>query len=541
MKDADDGARPAQRGRRAVVAVTLALGLGLVPAAPAAQRGSPKSPSTARQVPPRDDRPEIFRGEDALARTYDLILDANFAQTDAALERRCGGAPEEACEVLAATALWWRIQLDPESRALDDEFSAAVDRAIATADAWTARAPDDAEAWFYLGGAYAARVQWRVLRDEKLAAARDGKRIKDALERSLELNPDLDDAYFGIGMYRYYADVAPAAARFLRFLLLLPGGNRKEGLAQMLRARERGRLLQGEADYQLHIIYLWYERRTDRALELLDSLRDRYPGNPLFPAQIAEIADIYQHDITASLEAWRALLRDARGGRMHAAPLAEMQARLGIAQHLDTLALTDEAIEQLDRVIAARPDAPYSALALAYYRRGLAHDRLNARSEALESYRLAAQTAPADDPHDLRDEADERLRKTPNAAHAEAFRLSLEGLRRLEQKDLDAAASALERSLALNGRDPIAHYRYGRVLAARREVPRALTQFELALRDGRSCPPAILGQIYVEAGQLHERLGQRAQAKSAYTIASTLFGASADTHRLAARALQRLE
>ena len=55
--------------------------------------------------------------------------------------------------MLDATALWWRIQLDPDSRALDEEFSTSVERAIRTTDAWTVRAPDDAEAWFYLGGA----------------------------------------------------------------------------------------------------------------------------------------------------------------------------------------------------------------------------------------------------------------------------------------------------------------------------------------------------------------------------------------------------
>ena len=57
----------------------------------------------------------------------------------------------------------------------------------------------------------------------------------------------------------------------------------------MLRARSRGRLLQGEADYQLHIIYLWYERQTARAIELLYALQARYPGNPLYLAQIAQI------------------------------------------------------------------------------------------------------------------------------------------------------------------------------------------------------------------------------------------------------------
>src|SRR5262245_25042664 len=165
-----------------------------------------------------------IRGVDELARAYDFILEARFDQVDAELRRACPPAPLEACEVLGATSLWWQILLDPESRELDYEFSTAVDHAIASTEAWTDRAPDDAEAWFYNGGAYAARVQWRVLRGEKLAAARDGKAIKVALERAIELDPSLEDAYFGVGLYKYYADVAPAAAKFLRFLMLLAGG-----------------------------------------------------------------------------------------------------------------------------------------------------------------------------------------------------------------------------------------------------------------------------------------------------------------------------
>src|SRR6185436_2108114 len=249
------------------------------------------------------------------------------------------------------TALWWQILLDPESRALDEEFAAAADRAIRTAQAWTERSPDDPEPWFYLGAAYAARVQWRVLRNEKLAAARDGKNIKLALERAIELDPTLEDAYFGVGMYKYYADVAPAAAKFLRFLLLLPGGDRKEGLDQMLRARSRGRLLQGEADYQLHVIYLWYERQTPRALQLLQSLHDRYPANPQFVSQTAEIQDAYQHDITASLATWQSLLAAARDQRANLPLLSEVQARLGIAKQLEALRQTDDAIEMLQAVI----------------------------------------------------------------------------------------------------------------------------------------------------------------------------------------------
>ena len=485
--------------------------------------------------------PNGIRGVDGLARAYDFILEARFDQADAELRRACGPAPAEACDVLSATAIWWKILLDPESRELDDEFSAAVERAIANTEAWTDRAPDDAEAWFYKGGAYAARVQWRVLRNEKLSAARDGKTIKVALERAIELDPTLEDAHFGVGMYKYYADVAPAAAKFLRFLLLLPGGDRREGLDQMLRAQTRGKLLQGEADYQLHVVYLWYERQTPRALRLLQSLHEKYPANPLFLAQIAEIQDVYQHDITASLASWQSLLAAARDQRVNAPVLSEVQARIGIARQLEALRQTDDAIEMLQAVVALHSPAPYGSLPLAYLRLGEAYDRIGARVSAVDAYRAAIASSVSPDSNDVKSQSGDRIRRAPDPKHAEAYRLSLEGWRRLEHNDVQGAGNALSSSLALNGADPVAHYRFGRVQQARKDDAEALAQFEHAIRSARTCPAPILGYAYLEAARVLERMGRRSQASSYYHTAATLFGASADTRAAATRALTRLE
>ena len=482
-----------------------------------------------------------IRGVDGLIRAYDVILDARFDQVDAELRRACATAPQEACDVLAATALWWQILLDPESRSLDDEFSEAVDHAIDTTEEWTDRAPDEPEAWFYHGAAYAARVQWRVLRNEKISAARDGKRIKEAMERAIALDPTLEDARFGVGMYKYYADVAPAAAKFLRFLLLLPGGDRKSGLADMLRARTRGRLLQGEADYQLHVIYLWYERQTPRALQLLQSLHDRYPSNPLFIAQTAEIQDNYQHDVTASLATWRSLLAAAREQRVNLPALSEVQARLGIARQLEALHLTDDAIDMLQGIIAARPSAPFGSLGLANLRLGEAYDRLGVRAAAVDAYRAAAAAASDPDVYEVASAAAAHLKRTPDPRRAEAYRLSLEGWRRLEHNDPAAAAAALQSSLVLNGSDPVARYRAGRVHQARKDDAGALAQYELAIKGARACPPPILGNAYLDAARILERQGKHAQAISYYRIAASLFGAAAETHAAAERALTRLK
>ena len=50
-------------------------------------------------------------------------MSASEGDADAELQRACGPAPPQACLVLDATAIWWRILLDPDSRELDDDFS----------------------------------------------------------------------------------------------------------------------------------------------------------------------------------------------------------------------------------------------------------------------------------------------------------------------------------------------------------------------------------------------------------------------------------
>ena len=300
-------------------------------------------------------------GAPRLAAVYDTILDARFERVDAQLKQACPPAPEGACLVLRVVSLWWQISLNPESRALDRPFEALAASAIAANEAWTGREPQRAEAWFYLAGAYGPRVQWRVLRGERFGAVRDGKRIKDALERALQLDPTLNDAYFGIGLYHYYADVAPAAAKLLRWLLFLPGGNREMGLREMLQAREKGELLRGEADLQLHVVYLWYEHKTDDALGLLTNLDGRYPNNPLFLQLIADIRETYLHDHAASAAAWRLLLQRAVAGSVYSARPTEVRARLGLASELAAMNRSADAIDELRRVVDMHPIEPIGA------------------------------------------------------------------------------------------------------------------------------------------------------------------------------------
>ena len=333
-----------------------------------------------------------------LSAIYDTILQARFADANTALASACPPAPTPACDGLREVALWWEIQENEHSRLLDSRLQAAATTAVASAERWTTQDPRNGEAWFYLAGAYAPVSQWRVLRGERLTAARDGKRIKDALERALELNPMLQDAWFGIGLYHYYADVAPAALKFLRFLLLLPGGDRVKGLQEMLRAREHGELLRGEADYQLHWLYLWYEQQPARALELLQGLDSRYPSNPLFLQRIADVRHVYFSDHQASADSWKALLDRATAQRVALPQLAAARARVGLAAEEIELGTPAIAIDLLAPVIRARSAEPYGVLALAFLTRGDAYAALGDRENAITSYTSALENAPNDDP-----------------------------------------------------------------------------------------------------------------------------------------------
>ncbi len=346
-----------------------------------------------------------------LARCYDAILDARFDDADAEIAKACGPAPPETCALMRVNALWWRIQMNPNDRSKDGAFQSQVDRVIEEVAQWTAREPGRADAWFFLGGAYGLRVQFRVLRAERLAAARDGKRIKEALERALALDPTLQDAYFGIGLYHYYAGMAPSILKILSWLLGLPGGNREQGLQEMWRARNRGELLRGEADFQLQLIDLWYEQKPVEALTLLEGLRASYPHNPIFLQSIADVEDVYRHDHAASLDRWRALYALARDRRVAYPEMSEVRARLGMAAELTALGRPDQAIDHLRAVIAAKPTAPYGASALAWLRLGAAYDRKGLRDRGRDAYQAAIAAAPPDDPDNIRAQARDALRR----------------------------------------------------------------------------------------------------------------------------------
>jgi tetratricopeptide (TPR) repeat protein len=526
------------RGALPVVAVVLAT---VVPLG-VATRHALAAPAEAQAPPAAAAPPAVtLTANDRLTRAYDAIFDADFERARMLVADACPPAPREACLVLEATRQFWRIQIDPEDRSRDAAFDAAVTAAIEATEAWTTRAPTHAEAWFYKGGAYGARVQFRVLRQERLGAARDGRQVKTALDRTLALAPDLVDAQFGLGLYEYYADIAPAAAKILRVLLMLPGGDRARGLARMERTRQAGQILGDEAAFQLHVVYFWYENRAGDAIALLNDLVRQHPRNPFFRRLIAEAQVVYQHDATASHATWRELARLADAGGVNEAALVRADAHLGVATTLDSLGDTDLALAELLRLRASAPLAPWgiaNRIALAL---GRVHDRLGQRAEADALLRQVIASTARHDPLGLGDDARKVQQKPTPEPKGRAHRLGLEAWRAF---GADASAPVLPRfeaAIALDADNGVTRLNYARVLAARQRAADAIVQCDAAVAAWRTSPPTVVADAALLAGRLREQQRDRENAIAAYKRAASMFGAAAETRAAAARAVERLE
>ena len=103
--------------------------------------------------------------------------------------------------------------------------------------------------------------------------------LLEAVAKDLSLQAD---AYVGLGAYNYYADVLSPLVKLFRFFLLIPGGDREEGLQQLRIASQEASLLAPEARYELAKILGIRESRHAEAFALLQNLSHQYPDNALY-------------------------------------------------------------------------------------------------------------------------------------------------------------------------------------------------------------------------------------------------------------------
>ena len=169
-----------------------------------------------------------------------------------------------------------------------DRFNAAIQKAQSIANAHLAKNPKDRDALFALTltnglqGDYAALIEKR-----NLASLKYTKEATGWAQQTLTVDPQCYDAYLASGFSKFIIGSLNAP---MRWLVRLGGlsGDKQEGIKELQLTAEHGRYLGPFANILLAMAYI-REDQKPRARELLATLRDQFPTNPLFAREIARL------------------------------------------------------------------------------------------------------------------------------------------------------------------------------------------------------------------------------------------------------------
>jgi tetratricopeptide (TPR) repeat protein len=193
--------------------------------------------------------------------------------------------------LLEANALWWQFYcqaceikwntIDAWKRGklpADERYFALCDKGIALAEAALAR-QETARMHFYAGMGHGLRARLHGLRMESRVTARHGVRGREHLLRAVELDPELADAYTGLGLYNYFVESLSFFVKMLRWFMGIPGGSKAEGVRQLERGMREGQFTAVEARIYLAKNLRNYDQQYARGVELLRPLAEQFPHN----------------------------------------------------------------------------------------------------------------------------------------------------------------------------------------------------------------------------------------------------------------------
>lgn len=180
---------------------------------------------------------------------------------------------------LKSATYFWMFSSDMQNEKLGDEFRSHSNKAVEVAEARLEVNKQDIDALFYLGGAYGSLGRYYGLTKSYLNAYWYGKKGVNILEEVVELDSTYYDAYLGLGIYHYLADVLPRFVKILSFVLGIDG-DRVQGIRELNIAAQKGIYTKSEALFFLGAIYTYREHEYDRALGIWQKLLLKYPNNP---------------------------------------------------------------------------------------------------------------------------------------------------------------------------------------------------------------------------------------------------------------------
>ncbi len=195
-----------------------------------------------------------------------------------------------------AMIAWSRYEYEFETS--DDHqrkvFEKILDDSITGIKRWIKKNPEDSNGYMGIGALYGLRALFNMRNRNWVTSYFAGRKAISNLEKSLTLDPTYYDAYFGLGIYQYFAGTLPSVIKVLARIVSIKG-NPKEGVAFLNLARTKAHFTADSA--KLILIEVQNTRGSEfyapeKSLEFIRQLRAKFPTNPLM--HYVEIICLYE-------------------------------------------------------------------------------------------------------------------------------------------------------------------------------------------------------------------------------------------------------
>ncbi|MDZ7345072.1 MAG: hypothetical protein ONA90_11235 [candidate division KSB1 bacterium] len=254
-------------------------------------------------------------------------------------------APQEPVGFLFHAAILQSRMLDYETFEDEKAFFKATSVCRKLAQTKVARRPKDAWAHFFLGSALGYEAFFLGKKQRYLEALRAGWQCLQHLETAVKLEPQLYDAYLGIGTYKYYRSKLSKNFSWLPFV----DDEREAGISMIRQAAAKGRYSRYAAINGLAWILL-AENRPEEALTLVDSVLAFFPTSRFFLWGAAEAAYRTKRYEKAGQHYQQILSSLQEEKRL--APYLEIVGRTRLAKVYLAASRTEAACQELGRIAA---------------------------------------------------------------------------------------------------------------------------------------------------------------------------------------------
>jgi len=235
--------------------------------------------------------------------------------------------------------------MDLEIQDDEKEFYRLVDRTIRLARARLDRNSGDAEAYFYLGGAYGYKAFYQLRKREWLPAFSNSIKGISVLQKCLTIDPEYYDCYAGLGTYKYWR------SQKLEFINWLPivKDERELGIRLLEQAIQRGKYSKYAGISSLGWILMDYGRLDQAIATLEEGLKD-YPDSRHFLWGLAK-AYRKKGSIPRSNQIYRQILGSVRGEKINN-HFNEISCHEMIASGLYELKEYDDALRECQQALS---------------------------------------------------------------------------------------------------------------------------------------------------------------------------------------------